>query len=971
MSFALRRRADEPVALPATARIAHQPPPVDLEGSGTRARGGRRPARPGHCAQFLDEAWRFPIGLRSAPRRDPAALAWLRLSGDDLRLMRHLPTGTVTFLFTDVEGSTRLIQRSGDYATLLERHRILLREACAGGVEFGSAGDALFFAFSDAAEAIRAATYAQRAMESEMWPDGQRIRVRIGVHTGPVEVVGEDYVGVEVHRVARIASSAHGGQVVVSEATRLSAGAGMPLGVSVHDLGWHRLKDIEAPEHLYQLMAAGLATQFPPVKSLGAPTSLPLPPTPLVGRDHDVEQLRLLILQPAVHLVTMTGVGGVGKTRLALAAASSMQHDFPNGVFFIPLAPVGDAAVMWGTIAESLGVSDDRPPAVAVTEHLHSLRSLLVLDNLEQVDEASYVVTELVAAAPAVALLVTSRSPLHVEGEHEWPVSALALPAQPVPGPDDLKDSSAASLFVQHATMVSPSFTVTAENAADIGAICRHLDGLPLAIEIAAARAKLLTPKAVRARLGERLSLAAGNPGRPRRHLTLRDTIAWSYDLLAPGLQQAFRRTGVFAGGCDLDAFAAVALAGGALEAQPDQLGWATQLLDASLIAVTEGVDGEPRLHMLETIRMFALERLAQEDDLEVSQHRHAVNYLALAERARAGMQDPAYWIWLDRLEIEHDNLRAALDWSLSDTVGGPGGNGQTTIGLQLVQALAPFWYQHGHAKEAQHWLERAVEVAPSTAGAPLAHVCHWLGVFREQRGEGRAAIPLLHQSLTIWRGLGDQHEVAVELNSLGVTHRSVGDLETAVSFFEQSIVIAREIEDDFRLSTALSNLGVAEIDAGNVGRATKVLEEALALDRAAGRTWGATIVSISLAAANLIAGRTVEAHQLVLSAAEDVERSGDLDLLASTFELAAGIAAHVGDGQRAARLAGAAEAVREKAGIPMTGFDAALLERLLTPARTALEPQAWDAERNTGRSLMPDKAVALMMQAPASSSSR
>jgi predicted ATPase len=669
-------------------------------------------------------------------------------------------------------------------------------------------------------------------------------------------------------------------------------------------------------------------------------------------------------LRPGIRLVTLTGAGGVGKTRLALAVASSMQQEFPHGIFFVPLAAVSNADVMWKTIAETLNVSDDRTTAGAVIEHLSSGRSLVVLDNLEQLHEAGGVATEMLAAAPDLAILATSRRPLHVRGEQEWPVPPLAVPAGQAAGPEELRASAAAQLFIQQATMVRPDFTVTLGNAADIAAICRHLDGLPLAIELAAARAKLLAPRAILARLGQSLGLTAGDGGRPSRQQTLRDTIAWSYDLLNPGLQQVFRRTGVFAGGCDLDAFGAVALTGSAAGA--DALQQAGELLDVSLITVTEGADGEPRVRMLETIRMYALERLAQEDDPDAACRRHAEHYAAFAERARDRLQGRAYWAWLDRLELEHDNLRSALAWSLSEPATVTDADDRTATGLRLVEALAPFWYQHGHAKGAQHWLERAVEIASGTAGAPLARVTHWLGVVRQQQGDNAAAIPLFQQSLAIWRDLGDQTQMAAELNSLGITQRSMGDLATAKSFFEDSIAIARKTGHEQRLSTALSNLGIAEIDAGNLGRATKLLQEALALDEKVGYTWGATIVKNSLAAAALLDGRSTEAHQLLSSIVDDVVGSGDLELLAATLELAAGVAAQRGNGQRAARLAGAAEAVRDAAGIPITGFDAALLERFLAPARTATDQHAWNASLCAGRALTHNEAAALITQPPA-----
>ncbi len=358
--------------------------------------------------------------------------------------------------------------------------------------------------------------------------------------------------------------------------------------------------------------------------------NLPLSLTSFLGRERECVLLQELLT--AERLVTLTGVGGVGKTRLAIAVASSLGDAFPHGVFFVALAAVRDAEVMWKTIADSLDVAGDQPAPEAVTGYLGERRALLVLDNLEQLDDARGVVAALLRAAPALVVLATSRRPLHLQGEHEQPVPPLEIPREA--SVEEVAACGAARLFVQQADMVRPGFALTPGNSADIAAICRRLDGLPLAIELAASRARLLAPRALLARLGDSLGLAAGDTGRPSRQQTLRNTISWSYDLLAPDLAQVFRRAGVFAGGCDLDALAAVAVAGHSPGAGADPLELVAGLLDVSLITVTEGVDGEPRAGMLETIRDYALERLTQDGDLDDTRRRHARYYAAFAERS-------------------------------------------------------------------------------------------------------------------------------------------------------------------------------------------------------------------------------------------------------------------------------------------------------------------------------------------------
>ena len=869
----------------------------------------------------------------------------------------------MTLLFSDIEGSTALLSRLGDrYAEALSAQRALLRAAfgAGGGRELGTEGDSFFVVFESAGDAVRCCVAAQRALASHDWPGGVAVRVRMGLHSGEPARHEDGYIGMDVHRAARIAAAAHGGQVVLSDPTRQLVESRLPAEVSVRDLGWHRLKDIEAPERIYQLVATGLEERFPALKSLGAQTSFPLPLTPLVGRDGDLEQLRAGVRQPGVRLVTLTGTGGVGKTRLALAGASSLVEFFPHGVFFIPLAAVRDAEVMWKTIADGLDVGGDRPAADAVTEHLSARKALLVLDNLEQLHGAAGVVAELLAAAPGLVVVATSRRPLHLQGEHEQPVPPLEVPRGA--GVEEVAACGAAQLFAQQAAMVRPGFALTPANAADVAAICRRLDGLPLAIELAAARAKLLAPKALLARLSQSLGLAAGDAGRPSRQQGLRNTIAWSYDLLTPDLAEVFRRTGVFVGGCDLDAFAAVAMADHGPGADPLQQ--AAELLDVSLITVTEGAEGEPRVGMLETIREFALERLEGSSDLDISRCRHAEFYAALAERAHGQLRGPAQLAWLDRLEAEHDNLRAALSWSLDARTGDAAGGGErAATGLRLAQALIRFWYQHGHATEGRRWLERAIELASDDAGAPLAQIAHGLGVLLQQQGEDDAARPLFERSLAIWRDLDDRDHVARELNSIGITRRCLGDLDTARSLFEDSIAIARELRSDSRLATALSNLGLMEIDAGNVERAVEVLQEALVLDRKLGDRWAMAIDQHSLAAAGLRAGRAREAHDLLSSTVDDVVGFGDIEFLAATLELAAGVAAQLDDGLRAARLAGAAEDIREKAGMPIAEPDAALLERFLAPMRAIIPREVWDAELAAGRALSQQQAVTLVVQ--------
>jgi predicted ATPase len=568
-----------------------------------------------------------------------------------------------------------------------------------------------------------------------------------------------------------------------------------------------------------------------------------------------------------------------------------------------------------------------------------------------------------VAAAPGLVLLATSRGPLHVPGEHEFPVLALEVPQD---GDVAAVTACAATrLFAQQAAMVRPGFAITADNAADIAAICRRLDGLPLAIELAASRVRLLAPRALLARLGSRLGLATAEAGRPHRQQTLRNIVAWSYDLLAPDAAQVFRRMSVFAGGCDLDALAAVAELGDGDLAGPDPLELVAVLQDVSLITVTEGADGEPRLGMLETIREYALERLEQDDDPGAARRRHAAHYATVAERAREQIEGPGQLAALDRLEAEHDNLRAALAWSLETTSADQADHQEqgerVLIGLRLVHALVPFWYQHGHAAEGRRWLQRAMDVASAGGGAPLARVAHGLGVLLDQLGEPDPARQLFERSLAIWRELGHREEQARELNSLAITYRRLGDMAAGRALLEEAIAISREVGPPLRLAAALTNLGQLESASGHYDRAAEVLREALTIDEKYGDAFGAAVDQHSIALVSLRAGRPREALDVLGGVFDYVASSGNTAMLVNTLEVAAEITAGLGDARETARLAGTAETMRQESGMLLSEPEAAMLEEHLALARATMTPADWDAELAAGRALPRDGALALL----------
>ncbi|MDP8957741.1 MAG: tetratricopeptide repeat protein, partial [Actinomycetota bacterium] len=777
---------------------------------------------------------------------------------------RNLPTGTVTFLFTDIEGSTRLLQLLGDrYGGVLETHARLVRRAVeeCEGVEVSTEGDAFFCVFPSALQAVKGAVGAQRALVGHDWLDGEAVRVRMGLHSGEGVLGGDNYFGLDVHRAARIASAGHGSQVLISQATRALVEQALPPDVRLRDLGEHRLKDLAQPEHLYQLVADGLPSEFPPIRSLQAtPNNLPLQLTSFVGREREVSQASQLLSR--TRLLTLTGPGGTGKSRLSLQVAAEVAERFPDGVFFVPLAPVTDPELVPSTIVDALGLPQGpRPPKERLAEHLRDKRLLLVLDNFEQVLAAASQVSQLLGMSPDLAVLVTSRGPLQVSGEQVYPVPPLGVPdLDGLQSPDQLAHYEAVDLFAERAATVKPDFQLAPGNVRTVAEIAARLDGLPLAIELAAARVRLLTPQAILSRLENRLGLlAGGSRDLPTRQQTLRDAIAWSYDLLNEGGRRLFERMAVFTGGAGLDQ--AEEVCGAGLEA--DVLDGLALLVDQSLLRQQEA-EGEPRFLMLETIREFALERLEQRGEAEEMRRRHAQAFLALAEEAEPRLTSLEQRPWLDRLAHDHDNLRAALSWSM-------GHDAETAY--RLAAALWRFWQMRGHLHEARQRLEDLLALeAPGPAlrarGLEAAGgVAYWQGdteasgnfygqsleLYRElgdRAGVANAlynlsfaymwalqpdqAKSLLEESLGISRDLGDRAGVAKVLWALTDLYLLEEDLGEALRLASESLAIWREVDDPFGLGWALFLLAVVEVDMEDLPAARSHLEESLRLfDRA------------------------------------------------------------------------------------------------------------------------------------------
>jgi predicted ATPase len=675
--------------------------------------------------------------------------------------LTRLPRGTVTFLFTDIEGSTRLLEEHGeDYPTLLAEHRRVLREAFErhAGVEVDTQGDAFFVAFSRALDALAAAEEAQRALE---------LRVRMGIHTGQPQLVGEGYVGIDVHRAARICSAAHGGQVVLSQRSLVD-------GVAVRDLGLHRLKDLQEPERLYQLGAE----EFPPLRSLNA-TNLPVQPNPLVGRERELEEVTALAGDGA-RLLTLTGPGGTGKTRLALQAAAELTDDFPDGVFWVPLAALRDPELVLPTIEQTLGAK------VPLSEHVDEKRLLLLLDNLEQVVEGAPALAEILARCPNLKLLATSRVLLRIQGEREYEVPPLP-------------ESDSVTLFRERAVVDKPEEAVRE--------ICRRLDGLPLAIELAAARTRVLPPDKLLARLEQRLPLLTGGTrDAPERQRTLRATIEWSYELLDPDEQEFFRRLSVFAAGFTLEAAEEVC------EAELDTL---ESLVEKSLVRQKGG-----RFSMLETIREFGVEKLEASQETEHLRRMHAEYFVALAGRLSESLAhlDADAVAVMTRLSDEVDNIRACLDWLLAN---------DPDRAVEMLRATRGFWTRSGRSKEGRRWSERVLAKLPP--GSPSrCRALEIAGRFAGNLRDRERAEALTGEALMLARAQGDDGTVGRLLITLGELALRRQAVDRAERCFKEALSLLRAVGDDWGIAFALANFARVAEARGDLDEAEKLVGDAL-----------------------------------------------------------------------------------------------------------------------------------------------
>ncbi len=823
--------------------------------------------------------------------------------------MPTLPTGTVTFLFTDIEGSTRLLESLGDaYLGLLERHHALLREAIAAGegTEISTEGDAFFAVFPSAPRAVAAATQAQRGLAAETWPSNVAVRVRMGLHTGEGRLGGDSYIGLDVHRAARVAAAGHGGQVLVSAATQALAGASPPPGVGFTDLGQHRLKDLSRPEHLWQLTIDGLPAEFPPPKTLDAtPNNLPLQLTSFLGRQREVADV--LELLGSNRLMTLTGPGGTGKTRLALQVAAEAADRYAGGVYFVALEPITNPDLLVPTVAQAVGLPDPGAATVErLAEHFGDRAFLLVFDNVEQVGDAAPQIGDLLALASGLAILATSRSPLRVYGEHEYLVPPLGLPdPRHLPDLEQFTQFESVALFVERAVAVKPGFAVDNANAPAVAEICVRLDGLPLAIELAAARVRVLTPQAILDRLSDRLGLLSGGArDLPERQQTLRGAIAWSHDLLEDGDRQAFARLSVFAGGATLEQIEAVCFEPADRMAALDVV---SSLVDKSLLR-EESTGEEPRFRMLETIRQFASEQLTERGEADGYRSRHAAAVLAFAEDGAAVVLGPEGRAWLDRYELERDNIRAAIAWAIDGA--------HTETALRLLTACWRYWQIRGYLTEARDYAERALALPESREfSAAREAALEAAGGIAYWQGDTDAARVWYGEALDLARARHDDRAEANALYNMTFTYAWQPEAQDEARVVaEESLAVNRRLKDRLGIGRALWAVASTYYFVSDFGEAEQLNDEALAIFREIGDPF-MTGWTLYMRALIRMSTDLASAREDLTEAYRIFRASDDVTGYALVFDAFAAVAHNSGDDTTAARLAGFATATEHLAG--------------------------------------------------------
>lgn len=899
----------------------------------------------------------------------------MRTGTDPTNNHPQLPKGTVTFLFTDIEGSTKLLDHLGDkYGELLLTHAIIFRSVIQRweGYEVDNQGDSFFVAFESAQNALAAAEEIQHQLAAHTWPQGVEVLVRMAVHTGEPTIIGNRYIGMDVHRAARICQIASGGQVLLSSSTAVIPQNDLANGVELQDLGEHWLKDLETPEHIYQLNVPGLPFDYPPLRSLEArPQNLPVFSTPLIGREDDLAAAKNLITQPEVRLLTLTGPGGIGKTRLASELVLEIFKDYQDGAHFVPLASITDPSDIPAAIARILRIRDygTRPILELLIGKLRTQHLLLFLDNFEHVMAAVDVISALLETCQELNVLVTSREVLRLHDEYSFAVSPLALPdLLKIQQISTIEQNPAVQLFLQRAGSFKRGFELTDQNASAIAQICSRVDGLPLAIELAAARVKSLSPQELLSRLlpDEKHSpleyLSKGARDAPERHRALRMTISWSYDLLPPDEQRFFRSLSVFKGGFNLESVISVCtrsrdaltIPGDRNDAEYiDLIG---SLMDKSLIRSVESILDESRFEMLETIREYAWETLSGRGDSEEVRSQHAQHFYDLVKEASSYFESAVEAEWFNRLEIEYPNVRAALHWYYE--------TGNLTQGLGLGNMLRLLWLFRGYLTEGTEWLEKFLSM-PGIEGNPglRAAALDSVGFLSRYREDYSAASDAANSALALRREIGDRNGEADSLTNLGYIHLQKGDLTASTKFYKNALTIYREQGNEQGIADSLSHWGLVVFYQGDYETAKSMDEESLAI-------WSELGDSSASAWAEYRLGN-VTLHQGEFTVAQEhFQRSLTISNticykfgIAFSLDGLACVRVRQGRFEEAVFFAEASKCLRDPNGIRMPVQARLALAQELQPIHDSLDPSTIEAQIQQVTSMLPEEIIQLALQ--------
>jgi predicted ATPase/class 3 adenylate cyclase len=862
-------------------------------------------------------------------------------------------SGIVTFLFTDIEGSSRLWEQHAErMRPALARHDALSREAVARnrGSIVKTTGDGIHAYFVDPVDAIRAATDLQHSLEEGARQGDLTLNVRCGIHAGVDERRDGDFFGPEVNRAARLMSIAHGGQVLVSQAVASLVRDRLPSGVALRDLGSIQLRSLTTPERVYQVTHPGLRSDFPALRTLhGTPNNLAPQLTSFIGRERELAAA--LELLGRTRLLTLCGPGGIGKTRLSLELAAHLLDEFPDGVWVVELAAVGDPQLVTQALASVLNVKEQAGNTVlaAVLQHVRDRRLLLILDNCEHLVHACADLTQqLLQAGPELRIIASSREALRVSGETTYPVPVLSVPgSDELNEPGQLEHFESVRLFVDRVRATEPRFELTSDNAGAVAEICRRLDGIALALELAAARVRALSVRTVAARLGDRFHLLTrGDRNALPRQQTLRALIDWSHDLLADEERRLFRRLAVFAATFTLDAaeFVGAEGEGGSV----DVLDVLAALVEKSLVTLDPV---EARYHLLESIREYAQERLAESGEQTLVRDRYLAYYVALARQARPALGGPDQPVWFKRLDLERENILAAHAWC-DRAAGG------AQLGLDLAHCMKLYWFNRGLIALGSRFALQAL--ARTGPGERTLERCRGLfdaGQFSSYMRRYAEAQALLDESLGIARDLGDRFRIAAVLQPLGMAALGQGDLESARRYLEEAVTLARQHSDKREIAAAINLLASLRRMQGALDAADALYREVLALAGELGDDESAAFAMLNLAMVAIGRGETAHAPALLLDAAARAERVGSRVAGNSIIEVAAGLSAARGDFERAATLYGVAEAQAARTGLQRDAADEAFLAPHMARAREALGSSAFAACEQRGRDTTYDAA--------------